>query len=116
MPHRIAWRNARLGELIMTQVENAEEQKTAAARMLTAEGFFGDESVAQAFLKNSERFYAHTAVFSARPDTDVVSLAGAGRVSLLLPASVAASSAYGDIHVSSFPYAGKDAETFFIEL
>ena len=116
LPHRIAWRSGRHGEFIMTQVENAEDEKNAAARMLTAEGFYGDESVAQAFLKNSERFYAHTAVFSARPDTDVVSLTGAGRVSLLLPKSVAASSAYGDIHVNSFPYAGKDTENFFLEL
>ncbi len=116
IPHRIAWRADRLGELVMVQVENAEDEKNAAARLLTAESFYGSESVAQAFLKNSERFYAHTAVFSARPDTDVVSLLGAGRVSLLLPKSVAANSAYGGIHVSSFPYAGKDSEPLYLEL
>ena len=95
VPHTIAWRSAALGELESIEILNGEDMKTASAAILASESQYSDETVGPAFLKSGERLFAHIAVFSARPDTDVVSLLGGGRVNLVLPESLAGSASYG---------------------
>ena len=115
VPHAVAWRNPQLQAIEFFEINNLEDYRLMAGRLLALDCKEGDETIGRAFQQDSGKLYAHTVLFSARPDTDVLPLLGAGRVNLLLPKTQAASAVYGNIHTAAFPYA-EEQETLYLEI
>lgn len=110
IPHRVGWKNRKLGEPELCEVNSEPDFEEMRDSLLAASWGIDDESVGACFLKwYAGSVYAHTAVFSPHGETDIVSLCSGNRVTLLLPeragtvsavaGSTMAAGAAGDIHV-----------------
>jgi hypothetical protein len=102
IPHQVGWKDRALGEPVVYGVRSQQEFADLKARILSAACAVDDESIGVCFQRWAPgSIYAHTAVFSPTPDTNVVSLCQGNRVTLLLPERLGAVAAPGGIHVAS---------------